>query len=577
MRGVNQTLHLNIPQSAALISADTMAAVGSGGGIYFYWLNLPSWQPPLDPSWNENPFNNSSWKLFYHSLGWLNTYAALYQHTNDTKYLMLIDNYLDDYDRTIDNPHESSISGAYQEDAVSLRVSHLLRLYLLLYASHANEEKEVIERLLDKDIEMLLVYLEQLKWDDKNHGLIQARAALNIAAAMPLHDKAEMLQEFANRRITAASELLFSESGYVVEQATEYHFVSLSMMLEINSQLRSFNMPENGALKRKIEKALIIAPYLLYPDGTMPAIGDSSYGKNWSGYLKRFYQEYQQLIPELEDYFALGEQSLEKLMILHDEGLMIAKTLLSGEELSKVFFDVGKSPIVHGHYDNLNVVAMLNGQKLLVDSGGPFTYEKDNRELFWQNSAHNLIIVNGEEKPDSDAEIVSTTSLEKQIEMVGKILLRGKLMHSRSVILSTEKTSAIVVVDSVSSVVKGDKTEQYWHYSPEIRVNPMEDGSVELSTEKGELFYQYQLHDMVTECHVLKGEVDSNGQPKYGWVTPSYNRVIEAPILKCEAKTNDYFVVNIFSSTPLTLPFFIRNNVSTEVHLGNGQIIYSSL
>jgi len=566
---------LNLPQLAGLISDSTLEVLGNQSGVYFYWLNLPAWHPSEELTWREDPFDNVSWKLFFHSLGWLNSYAELYERTGNESYFSAIEKYLSQYDEITDNPFDSPISVAYKEDAVSLRVNNLAYLYLKFYIHKPKEQRSVIESLLNKDILMLQKYLEETKWDNKNHGLIQARAALNVIVTLPLNEDVELLFDSVNRRLSALSEQLFSSQGYVIEQATEYHFVSLSMMLEAKQQLVSFNMPANLELNQKIRKALIVAPYLLHQDGTTPAIGDSSYGKKWRGYITRFYREFDEPIPEVDLYLSQGQSALDDLLVLGEEGLVVAKHTSSTQEMSKAFFDVGKAPIIHGHYDNLNIVASLAGEKVLVDSGGPYTYEKKDREHFWKSSAHNLLVLNGEEKPEQSAEIIHYHENELQIEAKGEISLGNNVMHQRGFILTKEPQPVLIIVDQISNIDASDKVDEYWHYSPDLVAEKLDNQITQLPSSSGRTFFQYRLTGHLGNCQFLTGLYEDN-RPSLGWVSPTYNKITPATVQHCLNNGNDDLIVNVFTEQKFeTTPNYLMKENQIIINLEGRDIIYN--
>lgn len=406
----------------------------------------------------------------------------------------------------------------------------------------------MIERLIDKDIQLLQVYLDQEVWDDKNHGLIQARSALNLVAVFPFHPDMKKLESSAHRRITALSEQLFSPEGYVIEQATGYHFIGISMMLEAKQQLDTFGMESNESLMSKIEKALIIAPYLLYHNGTTPAIGDTSYGKNWHGYLKRYYAEYGKPIKELDLYLASRHAELDDLKIIGDEGVVIAKYIPHDEKMSKVFFDVGKARLIHGHYDHLNLVASLAGEPFLVDSGGPYTYSKvGGRDKWRYRSAHNTLVGEKEEIGDYSASIVSSYNDENLVSSSGSAQLNKNLKHHRGFILTKEHQPLLIVVDNVEQSSDEQIIEEYWHFAPKTTVKIINERYNVLTVESGKSFHHYKLFNSNESCEVLEGVVDENDIPSIGWVTPKYNKLESAPVTKCSTNNAQYTKVNVFT------------------------------
>lgn len=539
---------LNMPQRGALVSDKTIDAIGEQGSVYFYWINLPPWSPPEDPTWEENPYGNISWKLYYHSLGWLTAYVELYERSENEIIRTTIDKYLKDYDTSFEDPFNPHIALAYREDAVSVRVNHLLYIYYKLYRSLPEEQREVIERLIDKDIQLLQVYLDDESWDNKNHGLIQARSALNLVATFPFYLDIENLKISAFRRISAASEQLFSPEGYVIEQSVGYHFIGISMMLEAKHQLDTFGMEPNVSLMNTLRKAITIAPYLLYHNGSTPSIGDTSYGQNRIGYLKRYYSEFGETIDELEFFLKSRHEKLDDLKIIKDEGVVIAKYNPADKKMSKVFFDVGKARLIHGHYDQLNVVGSLGGQPLLIDPGGPYTYSKAGGRDRWRyRSAHNMLIYDSDEIGDYSATLNAYHDNSNEVSASGTVQITKGIDHYRGFVLTKEQYPLLIVIDSVEQLLSSKLITEYWHFAPGTAINMLENNHSLLTVESGDTFHHYQISNGSNDCSIIEGKVDKNAVADIGWVTPGYNKLRSAPVIKCQINTSNYLKVNIFT------------------------------
>jgi hypothetical protein len=539
---------LNMPQIVALTSDNTIEKMGAEGTVYFSWINFPAWTPPTQPTWQEDPFVNASWRLYYHSLGWLSSYLELYERTGNQNVLNSINHYLTSYDETFDDPRNTNVIQAYREDSVSLRINNLLYMYFKLYRKLALQDRQVIESLLHKDIQMLQTYLDEEFWDNKNHGMIQAKSALNLVVSFPFHPDINSIESSTHRRITASSMQLFSSEGYVIEQATGYHFVGLSMMLEAKKQIDSFGMTPNLSLIDKIRQALTIAPYLLYHNGTTPAIGDSSYGKNWHGHVKRYYLEFGESINSLDNYLNSRHATLDDLKIIEDEGLAIAKHIPVNEYMSKVFLDAGKSRLIHGHYDHLNIVASLAGEALLVDSGGPYTYSIEGGRDKWRSRiSHNTLVLNNEEVGDYSGSTIASFNNSQGISVSAKGLINDNTYHYRSFLLTKENKPLLIVVDEVDESMDKRLVDEYWHFAPKTNVNLIDANHNELTLESGKVFNHYKIAQSANACDILQGEVDANNVPTIGWVTPKYNVLLSSPVEKCSTNTLKYFKVNIFT------------------------------
>lgn len=536
---------LNWPQRNLFLTEENIQLLKNENAINFQWLNFKNWKLPKDPNWNENPFNNSSWRLFYHSLGWLTIYGELYLETQEYKYLEIIENYLRDYDTTFDSEELGGF--AYREDAVSIRSNHLLYLYLKVFRNLDGVRNKNLISLIEKNTKKLLIYLNNDKYDDDNHGLIQARSAFNIAAALPRIKEGEELISSGISRVLKLSELMFAESGLSVEQSIEYHFIGVAMLLQTKLQLKQFNIELPFQLIDVLNRSLLISPYLLYQDGTAPGIGDSAYGQQWREHLKRYIDLNNNSDINLQLYITNGQSELLDLKVIEDEGFVIAKhhheTLLS-----KIFFDVSKKRHVHGHFDNLNIVAELNSQKVLIDSGGPYIYSSEGRENFWGLSAHNTLVINEIMENKFDAELISTVSNELHISASGNQQISTNITHQRSFTLLKSEQPILVVFDSLKdNENKKNKIEEYWHF-PENTSFFNEENKTKLLLSNGSEFYHYYDKTVPTICDVITGQLSENNVPKLGWVTYSYNTSSPAPVKHCLSDTDNYASYNVFTN-----------------------------
>ena len=425
-------------------------------------MNFGAWEVPENPTWHENPVNNVSWQLFYHSLGWLTTYGEVYKGTHEQVWLDKISTYLIDYNSTYPNIENASPSVAYREDAVALRVNHLLYFYLNFFEELSDDTQIALLNLLDKDWEMLQFYINDPIYDDDNHGLIQAKSALNLFSVFAYKPEAEELFNTTMSRLQNASKLMFDEqSGLSVEQAFEYHFTGISMLIEAKIQLDNLQISSPNILVTTLSKAISKGPYLLNEDGTAPAIGDSYNNKYWLGYLKGYYAHFKVQIPEFETFLEQGQIALDALNVSEAEGLVIAKSD-SPKGASKVYFDAGPIRIVHGHFDNLNIVYNLHGENVLVDSGGPFSYNNPGRRNFWSLSNHNTLVLDGLESNLQSAQLDQAEQQGNLLLFSGNQPISNTQKHSRAIAFSKKEDPTLVVIDNA---VGATKYEENWHYA----------------------------------------------------------------------------------------------------------------
>ncbi|WP_084616531.1 heparinase II/III domain-containing protein [Pseudoalteromonas spongiae] len=538
---------LNWPQRSLFKNEQSLDAA-SRNSIDFYWLNLGEWHVPEQLNWQENPFNNISWVMFFNSLGWLTSYGELYLQTTEQHYLDLIEKHIISYNKRFSAEHDLTNELSYREDAVSLRVNHLLYIYLNLRQHLSQPAITALEELISKDIRMLSVYVADPQYDDDNHGLIQAKSALNLYAVFPYKPELEHVLEKASLRVEKASGYMFdSISGQNIEQSPEYHYVGVSMLLEAMAQFKSLDIEVPAVLEKTLINAVTHGMYFLYNNGEIPAIGDSYSDKYWEYFVKRYYEILNVPIDEFEQFLVYGQKALSDLRVSPQERLVIAKSDSSNEKFTKVFFDAGPKRVVHGHFDNMNLVGMLDGHKLLVDSGGPYNYTGKGRQYFWNASAHNIVTINGFEQNEVDAELHFYEDKNEFLQFSGTQPSRNSALHTRAVLLPKESENAIIVVDLASANSSSNLFKEYWHFPASSRLRLLNQDTSEIVLDNGKKYLNLSYGNNEL-CEVVEGQYDRNGIPKLGWVTRKYNDATAAPVKVCESTSNTYFKLNIFIS-----------------------------
>lgn len=566
---------LNWPQRSIFTRESLKELLIAKNEIDFYWLNFGSWEVPEDPTWHENPVDNVSWQLFYHSLGWLTTYGEVYKDTDEQVWLDKISTYLVDYNSTYPYIENASPSVAYREDAVALRVNHLLYFYLNFFEAFNKDTQVALLNLLDKDWKMLQFYINDPIYDDENHGLIQAKSALNLFSVFAYKSKAEELFNTTISRLRNASKLMFDgQSGQSVEQAFEYHFTGISMLLEAKIQLDNLQISSPNILVKTLSKAISKGPYLLNEDGTSPAIGDSYNNKYWLGYLKGYYAHFKVRIPEFEAFLERGQIALDALNVSEVEGLVIAKSD-SPKGASKVYFDAGPIRIVHGHFDNLNIVYNLHGENVLVDSGGPFSYNNPGRQNFWSLSNHNTLVLDELESNLQSAQLNQAEQQGNLLLFAGNQPISNTQKHSRAIAFSTNENPTLVVIDNA---VGAKKYEENWHYAHSSNIYMESDTETKIALKSGKTVFQKRWSTSSPTCKIEKGVFDETGTPLQGWITEGYNTGVEAPVKECITLSNSYYTVNVFSlDKELKIELKDVSENTVKITAGEIKIIYDKV
>lgn len=554
---------LNWPQRNLFTSKIMVENIVERNNLNFYWLNLPDWQLPKDPNWEENPYDNISWQMFYVSLGWLTSIGHDYKSTGRQSDLTLIENYLIDFNETFKDIDGTSFSLIYREDAVSIRTNHLLYLYLNFKENLSSDALSALMNQLDNHFIKLTEYITDPSYDSENHGLIQARSGLNLAASLPQNIYADNLRDASLSRIGKASMNMYSKNfSLSIEQAVDYHFVGIAMFLEAKDQIELLGLEAPPSLVRMLENAILTGAYFLYSDNTVPAIGDSYYDGKWLFNIKRYYEYLGSYIEQVEEFLIDGLSALDDSYFIEEEGLFIGKREVNGS-FDKFFFEFGKPRYVHGHFDNMNVVAELASKKLLIDSGGPYTYTYQGRTNFWSKFSQNNLAINERYLSNEPTEFnyleenVNTTTLQAK-ETVDNV------SHTRTLIYNNHLSHSLMVFDYVDT---NSTVEEYWHFPPKTKLEAIEPGTNKLILADGTVFYHYKRELKPSNCFVREGEFDSTNTPLIGWVSRGYNLLEKAPVQYCKSVDTKYVAVNLFTTTKLP------SNSFTLQHLNQDYVI----
>jgi len=429
-------------------------------------------------------------------------------------------------------------------------MNHLIYFYLNFYRETPKEKQTVILELIDKNIKMLQKYLDNSEYDDDNHGLIQARSSLNYVAAFPLAENKTQILEASLLRIEKNATNMFSQTdGLSVEQAIDYHYIGTSMFIDAKKQISRLDVDIPTPIYNTLNRAIEVGAYLLFDDGAVPAIGDTYYNNKWDVYLKRYYDLFDTSNVMFDEYLINGQSALDDLKILTDAGLIIAKKRNLKNNLSKVFFDVGKKRTVHGHFDNLNIILLLDGDKLLVDSGGPYVYSSPGRGYFWSLPAHNSLVINNQVDNTFDAVIDNSSETDTMLTAAGTQKTTDQIDHRRAFALLKSNTDILLVIDQVIDASGGNNTiKDFWHFPPETMINSIDDQRSILTLENKHKFLHFQYSLNPTSCDTIIGEFDNNNLPKLGWVTAAYYVATPAPVKVCTSEDKNYIKINVFSN-----------------------------
>jgi hypothetical protein len=265
-----------------------------------------------------------------------------------------------------------------------------------------------------------------------NHMMAELVGLVLIGTVFPEFRSAAAWRENGLRLLNQQSPAQTHPDGVNKEQATGYHRFVTELLLLIVARSHQGALPYEPILEHTLEIMLDYVLFILTPVGTAPQWGDSDYGRALGLGQKKDFWDFRPLLStgavlfgRADWKFAACRFDEEAFWLLGPEGLTRWEQMdvRVPEQTSCAFPQAGQYIIrdswaadtdvaffrcgpfglggeghcAHAHSDLLSVVLWVNDQPLLVDSG-TYTYHGPFRDHFRLTSAHNLVMLDGQDQ-----------------------------------------------------------------------------------------------------------------------------------------------------------------------------------
>lgn len=115
-----------------------------------------------------------------------------------------------------------------------------------------------------------------------NHGVMQNIALLQLAAAFPTLPESDEWRNLAAARLAIQLPFYVSAEGVILEHSAEYHRFGYELLLMATRLCVLNGLAPSHGLVNSVEKAREFLALLRRPDGTLPAIGNTKQGAQYS-------------------------------------------------------------------------------------------------------------------------------------------------------------------------------------------------------------------------------------------------------------------------------------------------------
>lgn len=432
---------------------------------------FPEWPLPEAPSWKEDPFDDDTWGLYYHTLGWL----VILDHGLDClddsedrdrcarELRELFFSYLKFLD---DTPSTDAPKMAWFDHSTAWRASAIAYFVSKHFQDSLLEEDEaLVKRSVLTHVAALREFIDSGRWNANNHGLFHAEALWDLTRVFKWldHDLADLAID--HMRTVFANMIDFKE-GVCREQSIYYHLFDASLLAHSSEFMQQHGIELFPNYQDILARMLQFYADFSAGGSFIHCVGDTQYGKPAES----------RLLTEIAAAASCAERpstpSSSQLVSYTANGYHFFRTKLRDDRpgTNAIFID---KPYMgaHGHNDGASLLLSVGEEPFLIDSGGPYAYGKDLRfNYFKASEGHNVALFGGLSLPYlTQLKHACETPLGCAVRLDSKGLKAG-LWHRT---VASLKSGTIVVIDGFS-LSSTQSIDTLFHVSPDIDVETLE-------------------------------------------------------------------------------------------------------
>lgn len=453
------------------------------------------------------------WELNRHHF--LITLGIAYWLTNERRYIDafcgLVESWIEK------NPLQHGMNWYYPLE-VSIRLLAWTAAFQFFRASPVFMERcgSAFIKSLWQQTDFLSGYLQntRTKKDVPNNHLIAELSGLFlVASSFPEFGNSQTWQETALHFILQQAGEQMHEDGMHKEQAIGYHRFVLELLLLVFIRTKRDSLPIQFDLAPVLEKMFDYLLFSITPAGTVPAWGDSDYGKALGLGLEKDFWDVRPLLStgallfnradmkyvaqnlDPETLWILGPNASNEWDSLHARAPMAASGHFPhggmyiirdswSRDTDVAYFRCGPFGLggagysAHAHCDMLSLVLWISGEPLLVDSG-TYMYSGEWRGHFRLTHSHNTVMVDGVQQGDPKRFFGWTRVIDAKCDSWDGNTVSGSMIPVSGVKLSRRISHPQLrvweLMDKANCKERGvHRLEWFFHFAPGLEVVPKE-------------------------------------------------------------------------------------------------------
>ena len=482
--------------------------------------DIESWPFAIPIDWNADPFRDTNWRFQLHAWRLIDPILIKYKETNNIVFLQeAITIIMDWYKYHIVNEKKSDMQ--WYDMSTGLRAMKLAWIWNELALNESITTIATMEKLhhlMELHVDKLM---NESLLAEGNHAYFQlvglrlsclANNTLSACENEPIYNKQKMKELLSKQ---------FTEQGINRENSTYYHIFTTKILKRLNiAHLYGEEISE------LVNKAELVIPWLVYPDGTIARIGDSAGKEN-------------RRLPVNTKVHVIGDTTVMIGNFMQSGYITVRTTQDTPLKASTQLFITGtsnKDYLAHKHADELSFELFHNGELVIIDPG-KYSYSTNAyRNYVVSARAHNtLSLENIEIWPGnvtgSDSKIISFSTNEKEIVIRGEIDRPNLFKHQREFILYP--FHKIIIKDTFEDDVPWlSKIKSFnfktivtsnLHINPKLKVTKISEDIVRINN-----FVDIELLSKDCDLQIIHGQVT----PLLGWVSFSYNEITPASVVQ---------------------------------------------
>lgn len=367
--------------------------------VWHYWEPV-TYEKNID--WEADPYKNPSWVLYLHSLRMVGILAKAYEYQEEDRYVEKALEIIHSWDS-----FDTGNVTYWYDHMVANRVLNISHFYYLVQEKLSENDKNKITSILKKHGDWLF---NDKNYTRGNHAIMLDRALLQLSLTM----NESTWYKKAMKRANKIFEEEITSEGVCVENSPSYHHHVMDLVNDFVVLHKNFNKKLSNTFSENYQKMQDHLPYLIKPNNTFPALGDTYFLKHPLMLSKKY--DHKKLL--FIDSNGMKGEAPEKINNVYpSSGYTIFRDGWNeGDAFSKSTYMIitnTNQSLVHKHSDNLSFELYANDENLIVDPG-TMGYKLDEyRAYFTSTIAHNTLTVDGMNYDHKFIELNTSASIKQ--------------------------------------------------------------------------------------------------------------------------------------------------------------------